>query len=144
MKRSLKALVPAAGFAAALGCAPGHTSTPVSELLPSRPALGLTWEDIDRAPGVPIEELLAARVPGITITRGADGRMIMLLRGQSSPTAREPLFVVNGVSLGNAGNLAAINRHDIASIEVLRDAASTAMYGLMGSGGVIVIKTKGS
>jgi TonB-dependent SusC/RagA subfamily outer membrane receptor len=143
MKKSLKSFLPAALVVGALGCAQGPRTASLP--MPSRPALGLTWEDIDRSPGVPIEQLLAARVPGITIVRASDGRMVMLLRGQSTLNEPlEPLFVVNGIPLGSAANLAAINRNDIASIEVLRDAASTAMFGLLGSGGVILIKTKGS
>ncbi|MGH7520019.1 MAG: TonB-dependent receptor plug domain-containing protein [Gemmatimonadales bacterium] len=143
MKKSLSSFLPAALVIGALGCAQGHKGASLP--MPSRPALGLTWEDIDRSPGVPIEQLLAARVPGITIARASDGRMVMFLRGQSTLNEPlEPLFVVNGIPLGNAANLSAINRNDIASIEVLRDAASTAMYGLLGSGGVILIKTKGS
>ncbi len=43
---------------------------------------------------------------------------------------------------GPNGTLSWLNPHDIASIEVLKDAASTAMYGVRGSNGVIVIKTK--
>jgi len=141
---TLRAFLPAALVVGALGCASsGQKST--SRPMPSRPALGLTWEDIDRNPGVPIEQLLAARVPGLTIARASDGRMVMLLRGQSTLSEpREPLFVVNGIPLGSAANLVAVNRSDIEKIEVLRDAASTAMYGLLGAGGVILIKTKGS
>lgn len=144
MKKSLRAFLPSAlALGALLGCAHGKNGSVVP--MSSRPAAGITWEDIDRSPGVPLEQLLAARVPGITIARASDGRMVMLLRGQSTLTEPlEPLFVVNGILLGNAANLSAINRTDIASIEVLRDAASTAMYGLRGSGGVILIKTKGS
>jgi TonB-dependent SusC/RagA subfamily outer membrane receptor len=51
---------------------------------------------------------------------------------------------VNGVPLGDPTNFSAINRSDIATIEVLRDPATTAMYGLRGANGVIVVRTKGS
>jgi TonB-dependent SusC/RagA subfamily outer membrane receptor len=69
----------------------------------------------------------------------------MHLRGLNTVSEeQEPLFVVNGIALGNAGNLSAINRFDIASVEVLRDPASTAIWGIRGANGVIVIKTKGS
>ena len=123
----------------------GCTHGPKTESPSPRLAYGLTSEDIARSPGVPIEQLLAARVPGITLMRASDGRMIMVLRGQSTLSEpQEPLFVVNGVPLGSAANLSAINRTDIESIEVLRDGASAAIYGLQGSGGVILIKTKGS
>ena len=101
----------------------------------------LRAEDIERSPGASIEELLAARVPGLMLVKDADGHTAIHIRGAAEG---EPLFVVNGVPLGNSENLAAINRYDIASIEVLRDAGSTAMWGIRGANGVILIRTKGS
>lgn len=130
-------------LAATVGCAHGNGSASTSQASP-RPALGLSAEDLDRAPGVPIEQLLASRVPGVYLTTGRDGRTVMHLRGLSTINQEEePLFVVNGVPLGSASNFGAIDRHDIESIEVLRDAASTARYGMRGANGVIVITTKG-
>jgi TonB-dependent SusC/RagA subfamily outer membrane receptor len=77
--------------------------------------------------------------------RGADGRTVINIRGAAtSAEDGEPLFVVNGIALRNSQNLAAINRFDIASIEVLRDPGSTAMWGIRGANGVILIRTKGS
>jgi len=54
--------------------------------------------------------------------------------------------VVNGIGLNTEvrGNLSAINIHDIETVQVLRDAAATAAYGVRGSNGVIVIRTKQS
>jgi TonB-dependent SusC/RagA subfamily outer membrane receptor len=54
------------------------------------------------------------------------------------------LYVIDGLPIqpGPGGSLLGINPHDIASIEVFKDASSTAYYGLRGSNGVIVIKTK--
>jgi TonB-dependent SusC/RagA subfamily outer membrane receptor len=98
----------------------------------------LTAEDIERAPSVPIEQLLAARVAGITLTQARDGRLMIQIRGQTTLLGdQEPLFVVNGIPLGRAESFAAINRHDIATIEVVKDAAGTALYGLRGANGVI-------
>jgi TonB-dependent SusC/RagA subfamily outer membrane receptor len=105
----------------------------------------LTADDIQRLPGQTLEELLLARVPGLTLTRAADGHMVLRLRGTSTLMGEEePLFIVNGIALGpNAtGNLSAINPHDIDTVQVLRDAAATAAYGVRGSNGVIVIRTK--
>lgn len=102
-------------------------------------------EDIDRSPALSIEELLMARVPGLMVTRAPDGRTVMQLRGVTSLNGDgEPLFVVNGLALGSASSLGAISRFDIESIQVLKDPASTAAWGMRGSNGVIVIKTKGS
>lgn len=141
MKNSLKILVPAALIVGA-GCAHGHSRT--VETAPSRPAWGITSVDIERSPGVPVEELLAARVPGVMLGRAGDGRLTLLIRGPSTLSqAQEPLFVVNGIALGNPANFLAVNRNDIESIQVLKDAASTALYGIQGAGGVILVKTKG-
>jgi iron complex outermembrane receptor protein len=141
MKNSLKVVLPAALIVSALGCSHNHDAT--ARIQP-RSAPGLTAEDIARNPGVPVEELLASHVPGIRIGHASDGRTVMMVRGQNSIEPQEPLFVVDGVPLGSAANFLAVNRNDIESIVVLRDAASTVLYGLQGSGGVILIKTKGS
>jgi TonB-dependent SusC/RagA subfamily outer membrane receptor len=105
----------------------------------------LLAEDIERSPGVPLEQLLVARVPGVSLGRAADGRLVLRIRGTSTVTgSEEPLYVLDGIPLEPhpSGNLNAVDRHDIASIEVLKDAASTAMYGVRGAGGIILIKTK--
>lgn len=89
--------------------------------------------------------MLIARVPGLTMTRSADGRAVLQLRGDNTIMGdAEPLFVVNGIPLGPAvsGNLGAIDIHDIETVQVLRDAAATAGYGVRGGNGVIIIRTK--
>ena len=89
--------------------------------------------------------MLIARGPGLTMTRSADGRAVLQLRGDNTIMGdAEPLFVVNGIPLGPAasGNLAAIDIHDIETVQVLRDAAATAGYGVRGGNGVIIIRTK--
>ncbi len=102
-------------------------------------------EDIERSPGSSIEELLASKVAGLTLVRANDGRTVIHIRGVTlGIDDGEPLFVVNGVPLGSSQSLGAINRYDIASVEVLKDPGSTAMWGIRGSNGVIVIRTKGS
>ena len=105
----------------------------------------LTAEDIARAPAQSLEQLLVAHVPGLFITRAPDGHSVVHMRGTTTLMGEdEPLFVVNGIPLGANpwGNLTAINVHDIATVEVLRDAAATAGYGSRGANGVIIITTK--
>ncbi len=142
---SLRALLRAlllAGFLT--GCAhAGGTGQGDVEDAPdqSRPrGRTVTAEDIERAPGKPIEELLMSRFPGVLVTRTPDGRLAVRIRG----TSNEPLYVIDGLPIrpGPGGSLAGINPYDIESIEVLKDAASTAMYGVRGANGVIVITTK--
>lgn len=119
---------------------------------PIRPASGfagnmVSGEELDRAGGDPIEKALEAKVPGIIVARLPDGSLSIRIRGNSSISANaEPLFVIDGLAVQSAagGALKGINPHDIASIEVLKDAASLSFYGVRAANGVIVITTKRS
>jgi TonB-dependent SusC/RagA subfamily outer membrane receptor len=113
---------------------------------PSGSGLVITADQIAQSPGMSLEQILVSKVPGLSFGRSADGRVIIILRGSSTFMGDpEALVVVNGIALGpnSAGNLNAINSHDIESITVLRDAASTAQYGSRGGNGVILIRTQG-
>jgi TonB-dependent SusC/RagA subfamily outer membrane receptor len=104
----------------------------------------VTAEDIDRSPGQPIEEILKGRVAGVTVTEG-NGGLIVRIRGVSSFYGNnEPLYVLDDVPItpGPGGALRGISPYDIESINVLKDPADTALYGVRGSNGVIVIRTK--
>ena len=109
------------------------------------PAPDLTAEDIRRNPDIPIEEALMARVPGLWITRAPDGSLAMRIRGEASINAdNSPLYVVDGMTVdgGPHGSLPGLNPHDIESIRVLKGPTDTAMYGMRGANGVIIITTK--
>src|SRR5690606_29295021 len=99
-------------------------------------------EQITARPGPNPMESLQGRVAGLDITRSsgqAGAGVSMQLRGTRSFTASgEPLFIINGLP----GDYATLNPYDIESIEVLKDASSTAVYGSAGSNGVIIITTK--
>lgn len=79
------------------------------------------------------------RVPGVEIQGGNS----ILIRGASSLTlSNEPLFVVDGVTVGNGYNsVSSINPNDVDRISVLKG-PSAGIYGAQGANGVIVIKTK--
>ena len=113
---------------------------------PSAPSGSIvTAEDIERQPGQPIEQVLMGRFPGVTVTRTSDGGVAVRIRGTTSiHGSNEPLYVIDGVAIqpGPGGSLSGINPHDIASIEVVKDPVGTAIYGVRGANGVIVIKTK--
>jgi len=109
------------------------------------PGTVLTADDIRRFPGQSLEQLLLARVPGLTLERAADGHSKLVIRGKNTILGDdEALFVVNGIPLNPAagGNANAVNIHDIETVQVLRDAAATSAYGVRGSNGVIIIRTK--
>jgi TonB-dependent SusC/RagA subfamily outer membrane receptor len=132
-----------------LGCAHGNATTrdgsgPAAYPSPDRGSI-VTSDDLQRSPTDPIEKVLMSRVPGVWITRTPDGGISVRIRGASSLYANtEPLYIIDDIPItpGPNGSLAGINPYDIASIEVLKDAVGTAMYGVRGSNGVIIIKTK--
>ncbi|MBV6427248.1 MAG: TonB-dependent receptor SusC [Haliscomenobacter sp.] len=100
-------------------------------------------EDLKTVPTTNVIESLQGKLPGVDITRssgGAGAGINVLVRGNRSLTASNaPLFIVDGIQYSNIQDL---NPNDIESMEVLKDAASTAIYGSRGANGVIIITTK--
>lgn len=136
-------LLPAASAVVVItGCK--STSRQPESSPPPASSSELTSKDIERAPGQSVEEILKGRVAGVTVTR-TEGGISVRIRGASSLYGNnEPLYVLDGVAIqpGAGGSLTGIDPYDIESIEVLKDPADTAMYGMRGANGVIVIKTK--
>ena len=99
-------------------------------------------EDILRMPTSNVVEAIQGQVAGLDITRtnGEAGSGVnMTLRGTRSINgSNTPLFIIDGME----GSYDELNPSDIASIEVLKDASSTAVYGAAGANGVIIISTK--
>lgn len=97
---------------------------------------------IKMTPAINPMEALQGRIAGLDITKssGQAGQGVNLqLRGNRSITASgKPLFIIDGMP----GDYETLNPNDIESIEVLKDASSTAVYGSEGSNGVIIISTK--
>lgn len=90
-----------------------------------------------------VEEMIAARFPGVDVRRQADGTYTIQMRGTSTFTSgSEPLVVVDGVPAMGVDVLASISPHDVERIDVLRDAASASIYGSRGGNGVILIRTR--
>ena len=83
------------------------------------------------------------RVPGISITRRGDSYSV-LVRGMSSISgSNEPLYIIDRIQVGSYDQAAAmVDPNDIARVEVLKDVASTNVYGMRGANGVIIIHTK--
>ena len=85
------------------------------------------------------------RVPGLTVTHLPNGDVSLRIRGSRSLQGdNEPLLVIDGVPAQGAigAALAGLVPRDIARIDVLKDAGSTAIYGIRGANGVILITTK--
>jgi TonB-dependent SusC/RagA subfamily outer membrane receptor len=103
----------------------------------------LSQEELKKVPTASVVESMQGMLPGVDITRSSgspNSGNALLVRGTRSLTAsNNPLVIVDGVQFGALGDL---NPGDIESIEVLKDAASTAIYGSRGANGVILVKTK--
>lgn len=101
-------------------------------------------EDLLEQPVPRVDQLLRGRVAGMQVvqTNGTPGASssIRIRGGNSLSASNEPLYVIDGFV--DAGDLNSLNPSDIESIEVLKDATSTAIYGARGSNGVILITTK--
>lgn len=139
----------------------GYGSVKKSDLTGA--VVALTDEDFNGGVIVNPEQLIQGRAAGVQITEtsGEPGAAVNIrIRGTSSVGANNnPLFVVDGVPLGSeatsaGGNISGLgaaparnplnflNPADIASIDVLKDASATAIYGSRGANGVILITTK--
>jgi TonB-linked SusC/RagA family outer membrane protein len=117
-------------------------------------------KDIQDIPQTSVDQLIQGKAAGVTVTNGtgAPGSSASVhIRGITSLTgSNEPLYVVDGVYIDGAAYttqnqnngentvspLSYINPNDIASIDILKDASATAIYGSRGSNGVIIITTK--
>ena len=98
--------------------------------------------EITKIPTVNVMEAIQGQVAGFDITRTTGelgNHLSMTLRGNRSIYGNnEPLFIIDGME----GSFDAINPNDIESVEVLKDASSTAIYGSAGANGVVLITTK--
>ncbi len=103
----------------------------------------VTTESFEEQPITRVEEALQGRAAGVTVARanGQPGSNIKVrIRGVNSIEGdNSPLIVVDGVQGVDLGSL---NPNDIATMDILKDASATAIYGVRGSNGVIIITTK--
>ncbi len=96
--------------------------------------------DLAESSASDMSEALQGRVSGVTVAGDAPGEAPQIrIRGLTTPNSNDPLFVVDGVPVGNT---LGVNTSNIESVEVLKDAASASIYGSRASGGVILVTTK--
>ncbi|MDJ0364423.1 TonB-dependent receptor [Hymenobacter sp. H14-R3] len=104
----------------------------------------ISAEQVAETPIVRADQILQGRAAGVQVTQTNSepgGGTSIRIRGTNSiNSGNEPLFVVDGFP--GAGDLNSINPNDIESIEVLKDASATAIYGSRGANGVVLITTK--
>ncbi|MDR1370254.1 MAG: SusC/RagA family TonB-linked outer membrane protein, partial [Dysgonamonadaceae bacterium] len=103
----------------------------------------VTSDDLETATPSRIEDVLKGKVSGVQITQssgqpGADSKV--RIRGIGTINNSNPLYIVDGMAVD--GGINYLNPVDIESVEVLKDAASAAIYGTRGANGVILITTK--
>lgn len=100
---------------------------------------------IQSIPANSVEGLLQGRSAGLQVINSSQdpgaGAVVQIRGGSSLRGSNAPLLVVDGFPMGDAGNLKQINPADIASVEVLKDASASAIYGSRGANGVIIITT---
>lgn len=99
-------------------------------------------EDLRSVPAASAAAKLQGRVSGVTITNDntPGGESMVRIRGIGSVNNNDPLYIVDGVP--TSGGLSKINPNDVESISVLKDASSSAIYGVRAANGVILITTK--
>ena len=108
--------------------------------------------DLVQTPVANVAQGLQARVSGIQISQNSGspgGNVSVRIRGTNSINGTsEPLYVVDGIQISNGGGindvspLSTINPNDIESVEVLKDASASAIYGARAANGVVLITTK--
>lgn len=93
-------------------------------------------------PSASVAQELAGRIPGVNVSVNSGrpgGKPTIRIRGNTSISiTNDPLYIVDGV----ISDITYLDPEDIASIEVLKDASSTAIYGARGSNGVVIVTTK--
>lgn len=108
--------------------------------------VGVDAKTLKERPVNNVNEALQGKVAGVFIntpTRPTDDSSIRIRGINTINGSTDPIYVVDGLVMDNSySGFSAVNLNDVASIEVLKDASATALYGSRGSNGVVVITTK--
>ena len=92
------------------------------------------------------DQTLGGRIAGVNVSSGEGtpgGTMNIVIRGNNSLTQdNSPLYVIDGFPVEDAAIASTINPSDIESLDILKDASATAIYGARGANGVVIITTK--
>lgn len=139
----------------------GYGTVKKSDLTGS--VVSLSEEDLNKGVTTSVDQMLTGRAPGVNVYQNSSepgGGMSIQIRGVGSINAgNEPLYVIDGLPIDNSSAvngtgvgftdtrnfrnpLNALSPNDIQSIEILKDASATAIYGSRGANGVILITTK--
>jgi TonB-linked SusC/RagA family outer membrane protein len=128
----------------------GYGSTRRSDLTGA--VASVKTAQLEERPAASVNQALAGRIPGVQVNTNSGrpgGQTSVRIRGFSSiNTTNNPLYVIDGVVIPvgaqtqSSNAIDFLNPNEIASVEVLKDASSTAIYGARGANGVILVSTK--
>lgn len=121
--------------------------------------VSVTADDMKKSVATSLDQALQGRAAGVQVTQNSGtpgGGISVSIRGTNSLNGNEPLYIIDGIAvqgqtgdngaggdkMGNTNALSGINPADIVSMEVLKDASATAIYGSRASNGVVIITTK--
>lgn len=112
--------------------------------------VSVSGDDLKKSVVTSLDQALQGRAAGVQVTQnsGAPGGGISVsIRGINSLNGNEPLYVIDGIAItgdsnSNSSTLSSINPADIISMEILKDASATAIYGSRASNGVVLITTR--
>jgi TonB-dependent SusC/RagA subfamily outer membrane receptor len=113
--------------------APRHLATSVGSIVVSR---------AEAANFSHVEEMMEGRLAGVDVARTGAGFRVRIRGTNSLMLDPEPLFVIDGMPLHDRRGYLDVTPQDVARIDVLKDAGSTAIYGARGANGVILITTR--
>ena len=119
-------------------------------IVPSKPkhrsdnngAVGkVSGQNLSQVAAGTLNQKLTGQIAGVTVgnDNSPGGAAMVRIRGFGSINSNSPLYVVDGVPITNINT---INPNDIESVNVLKDPSTTAIYGVRGANGVVLIKTK--
>ena len=108
-------------------------------------AAKVTAKAINQVPNASLDQVLQGRAPGLLAVSGSGqpgAAANVIIRGVGSINgSTQPLYIIDGVPV-QASAFSALSTSDVESVDVLKDAAATALYGSRGANGVIVVTTK--
>lgn len=104
----------------------------------------ITTDDIKRSSSASLANALAGRLPGLTSIQSGGGQpgrddATIYLRGAATTNGKGPLILIDGVP---RDNIRTLDANEVATVSILKDASATAVFGVRGANGVILITTK--
>jgi len=128
-----------------IACAPAtHQQSQTVAVRAPLPASSIRG-DVARNQATSLDQMLAGRIAGVDVMPARGGGIIVRLQTPTSLIGNQaPLFVIDGTPVETDGTLSWLDPQDIEFVQALKNPGETAIYGVRGAHGVILIRTKGS